>query len=1101
MWALRWFALVVLSSSVSLRKNGPVEAVEIQLANGNKEELLPLPLPLPSYISLKGRSKWEMTQEHHIAKNSPDDVLFGRVPLPEEGTAKDIVQVLVELKGESVAHRRHLLEEEEQEEVEEELSVKRRRRALRQAHKRQLVGQQNDMVEQLVQIAPSLKVVAQVQVVLNAVMVQVERGELRAILESDHVDVLRIQSASHDYQLYLDETVDHIGASDVYTAPLSLTGKGIRVAVLDSGVDYTHANLGGPGTQASYVTAATNNVKNNPFYPTSKVVGGVDFISNDANPMDDTRELGGGHGTHVADIIGGVNGVAPGVELYAIRVCGGKDRLCSPRALLQGLEFVADPNGDGDFEDAMDVLNLSLGSPYGTPFDDTTSTILDTLSQTMGVVCVAAVGNLGNRPYATGTPAGAISAIAVAQTSMPSESLPIIQVEGQSQFPSKFQQWSIVPTTTHSGKIQYGDGKGNNLDACRTFEPNELTGLILLVDRGTCPLAQKVKNIGDAGGIAALLGLVDDSRLFSRQESTWSVSIPAYMIQQDHSEATKAILASNSEARCTIDPAESIHFISPTSSRGPGHEEAASIKPELGAPGQSKSAISGSGTTTGSFSGTSGSSPMVAGAVALLLESNPNLTPAEVKARLMNTASRYIWMNDGSELAPISLMGSGELRIDVAVTTPLAAWDKETQQAGLSFGFLDVSEELKEITKTIVVKNYDTNPVSLELSSEIRAVTSAVEMVLPPTLIRVDGKSTFEFDVVLRIHGDRLKGNFMNSGEGATDSSTLDENEYDGHIVLNGSGYEIHLPWHVLPRKAAKIVTPIDSLIFDEDGNVSVELINEGVGIVQMRAFSLIQLSKDKPEGGRGDGQPTPDLRAMGVTTYPVEAGYCSDNESFVWAFAITTWERQQLLLSVGVEILFDIDRDGELDYILYINGNDASRRVYTQNVATGETFVQWWVEHATNTANTVLYVCAESIGLSRSDLESTPVDVSFLVRDEIYSGPGDRVDWLTVTPGGERYRASNMVIPGIVELRLQREMMQKWNRNEKRRTRLGMARTMNPRQLPIQNDSYPLVVRDFGALPENSQELGLLLITNSDRGIGNRGGATPDTEAIIVLL
>jgi hypothetical protein len=93
------------------------------------------------------------------------------------------------------------------------------------------------------------------------------------------------------------------------------------------------------------------------------------------------------------------------------------------------------------------------------------------------------------------------------------------------------------------------------------------------------------------------------------------------------------------------------------------------------------------------------------------------------------------------------------------------------------------------------------------------------------------------------------------------------------------------------------------------------------------------------------------------------------------------------------------------------------------------------------------------------------------------------------------------MIIPGIVELRLQREMMQKWKRNEKRRNRLGMERTMNSRELPIRNDSYPLLVRDFGAFPENTPELGLLLITNSDGGIGNRGGATPETEAIIVRL
>ena len=112
-----------------------------------------------------------------------------------------------------------------------------------------------------------------------------------------------------------------------------MTGKGVRVGVIDSGIDYTHVAFGGAGTEAAYEAAYgesnddSRNVTLDGLFPTAKVAGGFDFVG-ESWPGDDGIEDPDpdpidfeGHGTHVADIIGGVKGVAPGVKLYALKVC------------------------------------------------------------------------------------------------------------------------------------------------------------------------------------------------------------------------------------------------------------------------------------------------------------------------------------------------------------------------------------------------------------------------------------------------------------------------------------------------------------------------------------------------------------------------------------------------------------------------------------------------------------------------------------------------------------------------------------------------------------------------------------------------------------
>lgn len=70
-------------------------------------------------------------------------------------------------------------------------------------------------------------------------------------------------------------------------------------------------------------------------------------------------------------------------------------------------------------------------------------------------------------------------------------------------------------------------------------------------------------------------------------------------------------------------------------------------------------------------------------------------------------------------------------------------------------------------------------------------------------------------------------------------------------------------------------------------------LTNSGVGTAQINAYSLVALSPDLPQGGRGQQSPTPDIRAIGIQTTPVEAGICSDEPSYILAFAVNSWEWQ----------------------------------------------------------------------------------------------------------------------------------------------------------------------------------------------------------------
>lgn len=520
------------------------------------------------------------------------------------------------------------------------------------------------------------------------------------------------------YSLDLSETVPWIGAAAL--APLGVTGEGVDVAVIDSGIDYTHAKLGGSGLVSDYDACyATNTtVGDCPFFPNARVKGGYDWVgelwptfSSSIAPDPDPIDFEG-HGTHVADIIGGSAtspgsgdaGVAPGVNLWGFKACSAVSSSCNGLALLLAVDDALDLD-DSDYGactpgtdpgcttyDPADVINMSLGSPYGQPEDDLSH--FANIASYYGSLVVVSAGNSGDRPYIVGSPSTADAAVSVAQSTVPSDKFYTITV-GNASVGGVLQPWAPPITTPIAGPLQYGNGASGNLNGCAAFPPDSLAGKVLLVDRGVCNISAKMSNGAAAGALAVIIA----NNSFSNTPPSFSFGgasafAPTLTTTQNGGAVLKGVLGQVA----TLGPTSFIALpddIVASSGRGPRIADGA-IKPDIAAPGASVSAEVGTGTGKTAFGGTSGAAPMIAGAAALiiaafedrgLLDSDPGLDGAAgasfapvVKSLLMNAANPNTYIGGGGPggsgfLAPITLQGAGRVDALAAYGAETIAWD------------------------------------------------------------------------------------------------------------------------------------------------------------------------------------------------------------------------------------------------------------------------------------------------------------------------------------------------------------------------------------------------------------------------------------------
>jgi minor extracellular serine protease Vpr len=902
-------------------------------------------------------------------------------------------------------------------------------RAQQVDYARQLSAKQDALVEQLRGLGA--RELARVSKAHNAIAVRIDAAQLDWVAALDGVRSVRVVK---DYQIDLSETVPYIGASAVQAA--GVDGSGTTVAILDSGIDYTHRNLGGRGVVADYVaaygtgTSDPRNKSRDGLFPTAKVVAGIDFVGeawpNAALSPDDDPIDFDGHGTHVADIVAGHSldnthkGVAPGASLVAVKVCSSVSTACSGIALLQAMDFALDPNGDGDISDGVDVINMSLGADYGQQEDDLTEA--SAIAVRYGVVVVAAAGNAGNRPYIVNSPSIGEGVISVAQTNVPSAlTVPLI-------INSPASIAGAYPNTATLDFAPVGNGVTGNVAyvgrGCPAAGPTPAdpylanpAGKIALIDRGVCAISLKIDRAAAAGATGVLIGLVAPGDAISFSYGGGTRFVPSLVITQAVANLIKANIAAPVNA--TISNSNAIPLVSSivgSSARGPSYSTNG-IKPDIGAPGASVSAVVGTGTGQQAFGGTSGATPMITGSAALVLQAHPTFDPTEVKAVLMNSAHPTVYANPAllpGVLAPITRIGAGEVRVDKAVATTTAAWDDETGSASLSFGY-EAAWHIVELHRRVSIRNYDSKARRYSIASAFRYVSDessgAVKVSLPES-VQVPAGKTKTFNMGIKIDPTRLPTWNLNGGSQGGNGALLDGLEFDGYVSIADESDTIHLPWHVLPHKAAA-VSPATTDVTLTDGSATVDLTNDGAVAGRVEIFSLTGTSdtivkKDLPQPG--DNFAVVDLHAVGVRLVSAGSGPALQ-------FGISTnGTRSHPNYPAEFDIYIDSNRDGRFDYALFNVENGGfgvtgQNVVAVANLATNTAIVRFFADADLDSGNMIETALLSDLGLTAS----TKFDFAVRAYDNYFTGHlTDSIEGMTYTPALPRFTGSGVPAGGV---------------------------------------------------------------------------------------
>jgi subtilisin family serine protease len=450
------------------------------------------------------------------------------------------------------------------------------------------------------------------------------------------------------------------------------TGAGVKVGIIDSGIDYDHPDFGGTGTNGT-----------TPF-PNTKIVAGFDFVGDaynadpdspaynpvpvaDANP-DDCN----GHGTHVAGIAaanGLLKGVAPDALLGAYRVfgCNGST---DADVMIAAMERA--------FADGMQVVNLSIGAAFQWP-QYPTAVAADVLAA-QGVVVVCSIGNSGESGlYAATAPGLGRDVIGVASVDNTHVVLPYFEVNGSVVGYATMAFSEPAPTSGSSAIVYVGRGclTGAGVPAGGDPYLADPSGKVALIIRGTCSFAEKAAQAIAAGATAVVIYNDIPGVLFGTLDESLGVANPIVGISQ----ADGVFIRAQAAPVTMTWTGNSASFVNPTgglisSFSAFGLSPDLSVKPDISAPGgYIFSTVPLEQDAYGTLSGTSMSSPHVAGAAALLLQAHPGTSPAQVATLLSNTAVPANWFgNPGLGFRDnVHRQGAGLVRIDAAIAAATTA--------------------------------------------------------------------------------------------------------------------------------------------------------------------------------------------------------------------------------------------------------------------------------------------------------------------------------------------------------------------------------------------------------------------------------------------
>jgi minor extracellular serine protease Vpr len=559
------------------------------------------------------------------------------------------------------------------------------------------------------------------------------------------------------------ETALPMTGADIVHSELGYTGEGIRVAVMDTGIDYDHPDFGGTGTDG-----ATS-------FPTARVVTGYDFVGDSFNadssspsydpvPRPDTDpDDCQGHGTHVAGIVGAsgdVTGVAPDVTFGAYRVFG-CDGSTTSDIMLAAMERA--------LADDMDVLNMSIGSAFMNWPTYPTAVGADALVDA-GMVVVASIGNSGaNGAWSAGAPGVGEKVIGTASFDNTHYRAAKV-VLGEREVPYAVGTPAPAPPTSGSVTLTTMGAPGSaEARACVRPIPVDLTGKAVLIERGATPadcdaaFYAKALAAQNAGAAAVVLYNNVPGPFNPSVAGAEPITIPVIAIGMEDGQAVASQILGSGDVQLTwtdetmVAPSPTGGLISSFSSYGLAAD--LSLKPDIGAPGgQIYSTYPLEKGAYATLGGTSMASPHVAGAVALLLEARPDTPASAVRDILQNHADPAVWSgNPGSGYPePVHRQGAGMLDIDDAILAT----------TGVTPGKLSLGESVPGgHTRTVTLRNDGDAPITYGIGFEegiatrgTNTVSFAIGLVTvtAPETVTVPAGGTAEVEVTIEDSGANL---------------------------------------------------------------------------------------------------------------------------------------------------------------------------------------------------------------------------------------------------------------------------------------------------------------------------------------------------------
>lgn len=809
-------------------------------------------------------------------------------------------------------------------------------------------------------------------------------------------------------------TVPFIGAPQVWGAVPGFRGEGIKIAVLDTGVDYTHANFAGPGTVAAYQAAAANAAAPaDPalFGPSApKVKGGYDLVGDAYNasssdpaktrPAPDPNPLDcGGHGSHTAGTaLGfGVNadgstytgpydstiytpkkfkigpGVAPKADLYAYKVFG-----------CEGSTNVVAAAIDMATAAGVDVISMSLGSSFGTEHSADTEAALNAAKA--GIIVVASSGNSGSAPYILGSPSSGSAVISVAATdatpSFPGATLQLtstVAVTVQNSNGGRFAdgtQYPVVVLRNKDGSLSLGCSD-SDYDPARNGGV-AVAGKLVVTKRGVCARVWRAGLAQKYGAAAAAMINTDpgfppyegdipaDPTAFGGLPA---VTIPFFGARSGDAKPMAAAEGTTISASNVTLPNPGFAKAASFTSSGPRFGDS-SFKPGLTAPGVAVvSTAVGTGTQGAAFSGTSMACPHVAGVAALVKQAHKEWSATDQRAAILQTANPTLLR----DYLP-RLEGAGLVQPMGAILTQAVIRSDDDNPNGLSFGFAETLRDYRA-ARELSIENHGESAVQFNVSVTKVTGDPSVQVVPDQTSIWVGPDDDADLTVRLQVPAAGIPATHDANGNDVFA-------DVSGYLTLTpatpsmNNGVALRMPYYLVPRVRSNAFAFTDGTFGPSRPAARLYVTNFLGGMAASPDFYSWGL-RNKPQG-----VPFFDTRAVGVQSI------ATGPSSRFLVFAINTFARFSNPAAAEFDLPIWTRSPTTSDPDYYVVGADLGALTTGRNngvlvsavlnMATGSFRIRYYADAPTDGSTVLLPVRASDLGLSSAAPRFTYGEATF---------------------------------------------------------------------------------------------------------------------------